>query len=157
MTVGPPVEESSVDALPEHDLLVVDTDEQLLVAEAGYLGHGLADGDVMRARLPGWLVDELAPRLPGVAFAVSETAVWRREPDQIVAIRKTLADCAPRRLRLMGLSTAPEARPWDERCRCEAITTLAYRGSPLSILCVYARRTTPAPALAAAEATHPHL
>jgi anti-sigma regulatory factor (Ser/Thr protein kinase) len=157
MTVNPPVEESSVDALTQHDLLVVDTDEQLLVAAAGYLGDGLAGGDVMRARLPGWLVDELAPTLPDVAFVAGETAVWRREPDQIVSVRRTLADCAPRRVRLMALVSAPEARSWDERRRCEAITNLAYPGSALSILCVYDRRTTPAPALAAAEATHPHL
>jgi anti-sigma regulatory factor (Ser/Thr protein kinase) len=154
MTAPPSVDEGAAD---QHDLLVVDTDDQLLAAATGYLGEGLVAGDVMRARLPGWVVDELAPTLPDVGFRVAEGAVWRREPDQIVSIRRSLADCAPRRLRLMVLVSAPEARSWDERRRCEAITNLAYRGSALSVLCVYDRRTTPVPALAAAEATHPHL
>jgi anti-sigma regulatory factor (Ser/Thr protein kinase) len=157
VTVGAAVAEPGGDSPHQHDLLVVDTDDQLLAAATAYLGEGRAQGDLVQARVPGWLVEELTPTLPDVAFVASEQAEWRREPDQIVQIRRSLADCAPRRLRLLALVTAPEARSWDERRRCEAITNLAYRGSPISFLCVYDRRTTPEPALVAAAATHPHL
>ena len=64
--------------VPEHDLLVVDSDEQLRRAAAAFLGEGRAGGDLMRASLPGWLVEELAPSLPEVTFAAAEQAVWRR-------------------------------------------------------------------------------
>jgi len=148
----------TADPVPdEHDLVVVDTDDQLLATATAFLGEGAAGGDLVSATLPGWLVDELAPTRPDVRFQAVEGAVWPREPDLIVSIRKAAAESAPRRLRLLALVTAPEARSWDERRRCEAITNLAYRGSAVSILCVYDRRTTPAPALAAALATHPHL
>jgi anti-sigma regulatory factor (Ser/Thr protein kinase) len=157
MTAPPATDGQPPDAVDQHDLLVVDSDDQLLSAARAYLGEGLAQGDVMRARLPGWLVEELTPMLPDVSFTAAEAAVWRREPDQIVSIRKSLAACAPRRVRLLALVSAPGARSWDERRRCEAITNIAYRGSALSLLCLYDRRTTPAPALTAAEATHPHL
>jgi anti-sigma regulatory factor (Ser/Thr protein kinase) len=142
---------------PEHDLLVVDSDEQLRSAAAAFLGEGRDGGDLMRASLPGWLVEELAPCLPEVTFAAAEQAVWRREPDLIGSIRKAAGECAPRRYRLLGLVTAPGGRAWDERRRCEAITNIAYAGQAVSILCVYDRRTAPGAALAAAAATHPHL
>jgi anti-sigma regulatory factor (Ser/Thr protein kinase) len=141
----------------EHDLLVVDSDDQLRAAATAFLDEGRAGDDHMRALLPGWLVDELAPTRPGVALIAAEQSVWRREPDLIASIRKTTADCAPRRVRLLGLVTAPAGRSWDERRRCEAITNLAYAGSAVSILCLYDRRTSPAAALDAAAATHPHL
>jgi anti-sigma regulatory factor (Ser/Thr protein kinase) len=147
----------SAPGTPEHELLVVDSDDQLRRAAAGFLGAGRAGGDLMRASLPGWLVEELSTELPGVAFAVAEQAVWRREPDLIGSIRKTATECAPRRLRMVCLVTAPGGRAWDERRRCEAITNLAYDGHAVSILCLYDRRTVPAAALTAAAATHPHL
>ena len=157
LTVEPLLDDPAVGAVDQHDLLVVDTDDQLLSAARTYLTEGTAAGDVMRAVLPGWAVDQLSGTLPEVLFTPAEGRVWQREPDQIIAIRKSVAECAPRRLRLLALVTAPEARSWDERRRCEAITNLAYRGSAVSILCLYDRRTTPGPALSAAEATHPHL
>ena len=155
MTVSPALD--TRDAVVEHDLLVVDTDDELLAAAAAFLGEGRAAGDVMRAGLPGWVVAELAPGLPEVSFRASEEPLRLREPDLIASIRRSAAECAPRRLRLLGLVTAPEPRSWDERRRCEAISNIAYRGSDISLLCLYDRRTTPAPALAAAEATHPHV
>ena len=145
------------DPLDQHELHVVDTDDQLLQAATTFLGEGVAGGDLVHAGLPRWLVHELGPTLPEVTFQAVEDGVRLREPDLIAAIRRSAAECAPRRLRLLGLVTAPEARSWDERRRCEAISNLAYRGSAVSILCLYDRRTTPAPALAAAHATHPHL
>jgi anti-sigma regulatory factor (Ser/Thr protein kinase) len=156
VTASPRAAARAQEAVNEHDLLVIDSDDQLQAAAAAFLAEAEA-GDVVRASLPGWLVDELAPTLPGVTFLVSEDAVWRREPDLIGWIRKTAAEVAPRRVRLLGLVSAPQGRLWDERRRCEAITNLAYAGSAVSILCVYDRRTTPAGALAAAQATHPHL
>jgi anti-sigma regulatory factor (Ser/Thr protein kinase) len=143
--------------VPEHDLVVVDSDEQLRRAAAAFLSEGRDAGDLMRASVPGWLVDELAPALPEVSFAAAEKAVWRREPDLIGAIRKAATECAPRRYRLLGLVNAPGGRAWDERRRCEAITNMAYQGQAVSILCLYDRRTAPDGALAAATATHPHL
>ena len=157
MTASPVAVPRSVTSGNEHDLLVVDSDEQLLAAATAYLGDGAAAGDLVRAVLPGWLVEQLAPTLPDVTFQATETAAHPREPDLIAFVRRTAAECAPRRLRLMALVTAPGGRWWDERGRCEAITNIAYAGSAVSILCVYDRRTAPATALATAAATHPHL
>ena len=157
MTAVPVADPRSAASGAEHDLLVVDSDDQLRAAATSFLGQGAATGDVMRAALPGWLVDQLTPGMPDVTFRVTETAVYPREPDLIAFIRRTAAESAPRRLRLLALVTAPGGRWWDERGRCEAITNLAYAGSAVSILCVYDRRTAPVAALATAESTHPHL
>jgi len=158
MTLGQFTGELTADtAEHQHDLVVVDTDDQLLTVASAVLAEGRAGGDLVHASLPGWLVDELGPANPGVRLEPVEDVTWQREPDLIMSIRKAAAESAPRRLRLLGMVTAPEARSWDERRRCEAITNLAYRGSAVSILCVYDRRTAPAPAIAAALATHPHL
>jgi anti-sigma regulatory factor (Ser/Thr protein kinase) len=154
MTASPPLDPGPVD---EHDLLIVDSDEQLHAAAVRWLAEGAPAGDVMQAQLPGWLVDELAPTRSDVTFTALEGAVWRREPDLVGWIRTTAAGCAPRRVRLLSQVTAPAGRLWDERRRCEAITNLAYQGSAVSILCVYDRRTAPTGALAAAAATHPHV
>jgi anti-sigma regulatory factor (Ser/Thr protein kinase) len=157
MTAGPFGAHRTPDAGPEHDLLVVDSDEELRAAAGAYLGEGHTNGEVVRGLLPGWLVDELSPTLPGVTLRAAERAVWRREPDLVGWVRKTAAECAPRRLRLLAVVSSSQERLWDERRRCEAITNLAYVGMAVSILCVYDRRTAPAGALAAAAATHPHL
>ncbi len=157
MTAPPLPDARAGEPTHEHDLLVVDSDAQLRAAAATYLGTGRVQGDALQARLPGWLVDELTPTSPGVSFAAAEPPVRWREPDLIAGIRKLAADCAPRRLRLLSLVTAPEDRSWDERRRCEAVTNLVYAGTAVSILCVYDRRTAPADAIVAAAATHPTL
>src|SRR4051812_3114394 len=110
MTVAASVAAARVD---EHDLVVVDSDEQLRAAAVAFLDEGAAAGDLMHTTLPGRLVEELAPGRSAVTFTAVEQLAWRREPDTIGWIRRTAADCAPRRVRLMTLVTAPTGRLWD--------------------------------------------
>jgi anti-sigma regulatory factor (Ser/Thr protein kinase) len=140
-----------------HDLVVIDSDEQLRSVAAAFLDDGAAQDDVMRASLPGWLCDELRISHPHVTVGDNSRLRYRREPDQIAWIRKAAAEHAPRRLRFLSQVTAAGVRSWDERTRCEAITNLVYDGLGISVLCVYDRRTAPAAAVAMAGRTHPQL
>ena len=145
------------DAVCAHELLVVDSDEQLRAAAAAHLRAGLAAGDAIRAVLPRWLVTELAPVLPDATLTAVEELRRPREPDVIAGLRRRAEELAPRRMRLVALVTGSDARDWEERCRCEAVTNLVYEGLPISVLCIYDRRTAPPAAVDAATATHPRL
>jgi len=151
VTAGP------VPAASEHAVAVVGSDEELRAVTAGYLAEGATAGDALSASLPGWLVDELAARFPDAVLTPVDQAFRRREPEVIAAIRGRAAELAPRRLRLAALVTAPDRRQWEERCRCEAVTNLVYDDLPVSVLCVYDRRSTPPDALEVASATHRHV
>ncbi|MEU2347788.1 ATP-binding protein [Modestobacter sp. NPDC049651] len=142
----------------DHDCQLVDDDEGLRAAAARFLEEAATAGDVARAALPGWLVDELAPQHPDAVLIALEQATFAREPDVIAAVRRRAGElAAPRRLRLMGVVGGADARAWEERCRCEAVTNVAYAGLPVSVSCLYDRRSTPDAGLAIALATHPLL
>ena len=148
----------SVETAVQHDCQLVDDDDQLRAAAARFLDEAAAAGDLARAALPGWLVDELAPHHPGAVLIGLERTTFAREPDVIAAVRRRAGElAAPRRLRLMGLIDATDARSWEERCRCEAVTNIAYAGLPVSVSCLYDRRTSPPAGLDVALATHPLL
>jgi anti-sigma regulatory factor (Ser/Thr protein kinase) len=141
-----------------HECQVVDDDDQLRAAVTAVLQEAALTGDVVRAGLPGWLVDELSGRWPGAALFPLERTVFAREPDVIAGVRRRAAELVPpRRLRLVGVVSGDDARDWEERCRCEAVTNLAYGGLPVSVHCLYDRRSVPPAALDIARATHPHL
>jgi anti-sigma regulatory factor (Ser/Thr protein kinase) len=157
VTAGTAVPVQTV-AAAEHECELVDGDEQLRDAATRFLDEAAAAGDPVRAALPGWLVQELLPRYPHAALVAVEGRTFGREPDVIARIRTRAGELpSPRRLRLMGLVSGSDVRDWEERCRCEAVTNVAYTGLPVTVSCLYDRRTTPADGIGVALATHPTL
>ena len=121
----------------EHECELVEDDDQLRAAAGRFLDEAAAAGDPVRAALPGWLVEELLPRHPHAALVAVEGRTFGREPDLIARIRTRAGELpSPRRLRLMGLVSGGDLRDWEERCRCEAVTNVAYAGLPVTVSCL---------------------
>ena len=159
-TRGPVISEvpaPGAESGPQHDLAVVDSDEELHALAAAHLRAGLDAGDVVQAVLPRAVLESLAPALVGVELFAVDEVCRQREPDTIVSLHRRLRGAGPRRLRLLSRVTGARVRAWDEVSRCEAVTNIAFAEDPISILCVYDRRETPDDALERALRTHPQL
>jgi anti-sigma regulatory factor (Ser/Thr protein kinase) len=143
-----------------HELVLYDSDEELLATVVPFLREGLAAGEpavvawdetraaLLRAAMPD--ADEVVFLDGGQAYA--------RPTRAISAFREMLAGYAAAgagQVRIAGeLATHPST--WDWWARYESAGTQAYGDFPVWFLCSYDTRTTPGPAREDALRAHPY-
>jgi anti-sigma regulatory factor (Ser/Thr protein kinase) len=146
-----------------HDALLYDSTDALTAVAAPFLLEGLAAGDAAVIAVGPDITAALRAAVgdhPRVLVLERQALYRARTPTAITTFRQLAADhAAPgRRVRVVGEvdfgTTLADQREWQ--CY-ESVINAAFAGAPLWGLCVFDTTRLPAPILATARHTHPHL
>lgn len=159
MTAGPG---SLANGSFSHDLLLHDEDADLVAEARTFVERGLASGGQVIVHGPAERVALLREALgasPRLEYGLSRD-VLRSPFATLFAAQRMLAEARdPIDLWTIGVvaRSQDEALPCGPGARFESLMNAILGGLPFHALCAYDTRDLPAPVLAAARATHPHL
>ncbi|MGN6635164.1 MAG: MEDS domain-containing protein [Oryzihumus sp.] len=143
-----------------HDLLVHDTDEELVRATQDFVAQGLDSGGQVLVHSShervALLRDALEPH-PRLTYGYDED-LYRSPTTTLFAYQRQLA-LAPRPAQVWVTGTVPLAESRATQAawsRYESLVNVALGGFAFHALCTYDARTLPGHVVDAARAAHPH-
>lgn len=148
-----------------HGAAVVGSEAELLAAALPFLDAGLRAGDLVALTCPDDTVALLCRELGAQSSAVESdprmSLLGSRAPDALTMcsryLERAVAEGSGRLRVLAEVDFGGEPADWREGQRFESVYNRLMVGTPVSAICLYDQRRVPAPVIASAEATHPHL
>jgi anti-sigma regulatory factor (Ser/Thr protein kinase) len=150
---------------PTHGAAVVGSESEMLAAAIPFLEAGLQAGDLVVLTCPPDTVALLCAALGEQAAAVDSdprmSLLGSRAPDALTMCSRYLERAVTEgsgRLRVVAdVDFGRDPADWREGQRFESVFNRLMGAAPVEAMCIYDRRRLPAPVIASAEATHPHL
>jgi len=142
-----------------HELLLHDTDEELVERTRAFVRQGLDAGGRVLAHGSRDRVELLRRALgsPNGLDYGYDAELYRKPMQTLFAYQQKLAE-SQRRPELWATGSVPTGQGAEEQaawCRYESLVNEALGAYPFHALCTYDTRTVPAGTVAAAKASHP--